>query len=73
MGLKYRTDEEVADWQARDPITLFESRLAEQNILSAADAKEIHEVITAEVQAAVEFAESSPLPTPEALLEDVYA
>jgi len=73
MGLNYRTDEEVAEWQQRDPINLFESRLADQNILSEADAKAVHEEVAAEVQAAVEYAETSPMPEPEALLEDVYA
>jgi len=73
MGLKYRSDDEVAEWMNRDPIKLFEARLAEQNILSPADAAAIHDTITAEVQAAIAFADSSPMPEPDTLLEDVYA
>jgi acetoin:2,6-dichlorophenolindophenol oxidoreductase subunit alpha len=73
MGLTYRTDEEVAQWKQRDPITLHESRLAEQKILSPEDARAVHEQVTAEIKKAVQFAESSPLPDPSALLEDVYA
>ncbi|HEY5647385.1 MAG TPA: thiamine pyrophosphate-dependent dehydrogenase E1 component subunit alpha [Pseudomonadales bacterium] len=73
MGLKYRTDSEVEDWKQRDPIKLLEARLAEQNILSADDARAVHETVTSEVREAVAYAESSPLPGPEALLEDVYA
>jgi pyruvate dehydrogenase E1 component alpha subunit len=73
MGLKYRTDDEVEEWKRRDPITLLEGRLAEQGILPEAEANAVHEQVAAEVDAAVEFAESSPYPEPDALLEDVYA
>ncbi|MEQ8483754.1 MAG: thiamine pyrophosphate-dependent dehydrogenase E1 component subunit alpha [Pseudomonadales bacterium] len=73
MGLTYRTDAEVAKWKKRDPIKLLESRLAEQKILSAKAAKAVHDEITKDVKAAVEFAEKSPLPELSALLEDVYA
>ena len=73
MGLNYRTDEEVVEWQQRDPINLYEARLAELEVLSPEAAAAIHEEVTAEVRAAVEFAESSPFPDPDTLLEDVYA
>ena len=73
MGLNYRSDEELAQWQQRDPIDLFEGRLAEQNILSEEAAQAIHAEITEQVKAGIEFAESSPFPEPDALLEDVYA
>jgi TPP-dependent pyruvate/acetoin dehydrogenase alpha subunit len=73
MGLTYRTDEEVEEWQRRDPIDLFESRLADQGILSEADARAVRDQTEAEIEAAVEFADSSPMPAPESLLEDVYA
>jgi pyruvate dehydrogenase E1 component alpha subunit len=73
MGLNYRSDDEVEEWKRRDPITLLEGRLAEQAILAEAEAKAVHEEVAAEIDAAVEFAESSPYPEPEALLEDVYA
>lgn len=73
MGLTYRTDEEVAYWKQRDPILLLEKRLADQGILSAADAQAVHDEVTREVQAGVKFADESPMPEPDALLEDVYA
>lgn len=73
MGLSYRSDDEVEEWKRRDPITLLERRLADLDILSADAARAIHAEVLADVQAAVAFAESSPLPGPEALLEDVYA
>jgi len=73
MGLTYRTDDELARWQQRDPITLFESRLAEQGVLSAKKAAGVHEEVLAEVKAGIAFAESSPFPDAATLLDDVYA
>ena len=73
MGLNYRSDDEVEEWKRRDPIKLLEGRLAEQGILAEAEAKAVHEEVAADIEAAVEFAENSPYPEPEALLEDVYA
>lgn len=73
MGLTYRSDDEVEQWKQRDPITLHEKRLAEQKILSKKKAQAVHDEVTKEIQEAVAFAESSPMPEPSALLEDVYA
>ena len=73
MGLKYRTDEEVDEWKLKDPIVQLEQKLAEQNVLSAADAQAVHDQVRAQVEAAVQFAEESPMPDPATLTEDVYA
>ena len=73
MGLVYRTDDEVIEWKKRDPIDLFESRLAEQDILSTDQIKAVHDEVLAEIGKAIEFAESSPFPDPSSILEDVYA
>ena len=73
MGLSYRTDEELAEWQKRDPINLFESQLASLDVLSKEEAVAIHQEVLEAVQAGIEFAESSPLPDPSTLLDDVYA
>ena len=60
MGLKYRTDEEVEEWRKKDPIDLFEARLAEQGILSADAANAVHDEVLAEIEVAIKFAEDSP-------------
>jgi pyruvate dehydrogenase E1 component alpha subunit len=73
MGLTYRTDEEVNYWKGRDPIKLLEKRLADQSILSEGDAHKVHDEVAELVRAGVKFAEDSPMPDPEALLQDVYA
>ncbi len=73
MGLTYRTDEEVERWQKRDPILLMEERLVEQEVMSAAQIKAVHEETSEEVKAGIKFAEESPFPDASALTEDVYA
>jgi acetoin:2,6-dichlorophenolindophenol oxidoreductase subunit alpha len=72
MGVIYRADDEVLEWRKRDPITLFEDRLTEMGVLDTAKAEQVRERILFEVREAIAFAENSPFPGPEALLEDVY-
>jgi acetoin:2,6-dichlorophenolindophenol oxidoreductase subunit alpha len=72
MGVIYRDDSEVLEWRKRDPIELMESRLSEQGILSADQAAATRAGFLAEVQEAIAFAEASPFPEPEALMEDIY-
>lgn len=72
MGVVYRDDSEVVEWRQRDPLPLFEARLAELGALSAEEAAGVREQVLAEVMDAIAFAESSPFPEPEALLQDVY-
>lgn len=73
MGLTYRTDEEVEEWKKKDPIDQFEARLAEQGILSADAAQAVHDEVLADIAVAIKFAEDSPYPDADAILEDVYA
>jgi pyruvate dehydrogenase E1 component alpha subunit len=72
MGVVYRDDSEVIEARKRDPLPLFEARLAELGMLSPAEAQEIHAHVLADVLEAVAFAESSPYPDDDALLQDVY-
>ena len=72
MRIPYREDSEVERWKQRDAIVSLERALAEMNLLSEADAAAVHEQVLAEIAEAIAFAEASPLPTIENLLEDVY-
>jgi pyruvate dehydrogenase E1 component alpha subunit len=69
---QYRTKEEVAQWRTRDPLPAFAARLLEEGVLDDAGLKEMDEEAIARVDAAVEFAESSPFPTADSLYDDVY-
>ena len=73
MGLNYRTDEEVDEWKKKDPIDLFESRLKEQGVMDEGAISAVHEAVDADIQAAIQYAEESPLPDPSTITEDVYA
>ena len=72
LGLKYRPDSEVEIWKQRDPIFTLEARLASLNIMSAEDAAAEWATQRADIADAIEFAEASPLPNRDQLLEDVY-
>src|ERR1700704_5062961 len=57
---QYRTKEEVAQWRARDPIPAFGELLVREGVLEEAEREQIDAEAIARVDAAVEFAESSP-------------
>jgi pyruvate dehydrogenase E1 component alpha subunit len=72
LGLKYRSDDEVAVWKERDPIFGLEARLAQTGIMTAEQAAEIWATQRADIDDAIAFAEESPYPDPDQLLADVY-
>lgn len=72
MGVSYRDDSEVIEWRQRDPIALMERQLAELGILTTEQAAGVREGTLLEVREAITFAEESPFPSADQLLEDVY-
>lgn len=69
---RYRTKEEINDWIDRDPIIRFSTFLMENSVLNADDVKKIEESVDAEIEAAIEFAKSSPDPLLSEVSRDVY-
>lgn len=69
---RYRSSEEVDAWKARDPISAWRSKLEADHSVSGAVLEEIETTVSAEVDAAVEWAENLPDPSPTILTEDVY-
>ncbi|HYB19538.1 MAG TPA: thiamine pyrophosphate-dependent dehydrogenase E1 component subunit alpha [Thermodesulfobacteriota bacterium] len=69
----YRKQEEVEAWKKRDPIQRLESFLRPKGSLDDLKVKDIYRSVTEEIENAVQFAESSPLPRPEDMLTCVYA
>jgi pyruvate dehydrogenase E1 component alpha subunit len=69
---RYRKQEEVHAWQENDPIGIYHKYLLDQKIATEADLQKVVHNAEDEVKMAVEFAESSPEPAPEALFENVY-
>jgi len=70
---RYRQKTEVEKWQAEDPIGIYRKYLLDNRIVTAEELDDLEMQVEAEVQDAVEYAESSPEPAPEALFEDIYA
>jgi pyruvate dehydrogenase E1 component alpha subunit len=68
----YRTREEVSQWRERDPIPAFGGLLEREGILTVEQREQIDRDAAARVEEAVEFAEQSPFPSPDALYDDVY-
>lgn len=69
----YRSDDFKAAMTDRDPIQLFGTRLMDEGVLSEDERNAITEQMHAEVDEAIEFAKSSPLPKPEDALLHVFA
>ncbi|MBB5353501.1 pyruvate dehydrogenase E1 component alpha subunit [Haloferula luteola] len=70
---KYRTPEEIENYkQNHDPIRLWERRLVDEGVLTDDLIKEIDLEAKQEAAASVEFAESSPAPTVDSIMNDVY-
>lgn len=69
---KYRTKEEVAEYQAQDPIEHCLKVIQDNKFLTEKEIKEIQDWVNKEVAESVEFAENSPYPEAHELYEDVY-
>jgi len=71
---KYRTKEEEAEWQSKDPIIQFSELAVTEKILTRQRVEEIQKEVEAEMAEAEKFAlEESPWPDPAELYEDVFA
>jgi pyruvate dehydrogenase E1 component alpha subunit len=69
----YRTKEEIDEWRELDPILRFRSGLIKTGLLTDERAEQLDQEALQEIEAAVEFAESSPEPDVSTVEEFVYA
>ena len=69
---KYRTKDEVSEYQEKDPITHVKNVLLDNKWMTEEEIKAVEKDVKAEVEEAVKFAEESPLPELHELYEDVY-
>jgi len=72
VEMGYRTQEEVDKWTARCPVRNFERFLIEQQIMTTGEREEFAMVIDREVEEAFKFAQASPLPSEDDLLDYLY-
>jgi pyruvate dehydrogenase E1 component alpha subunit len=69
---RYRKAEEVHKWQENDPIGIYRKAMIELGVAGEAELDSLEQKAEADTAAAVQFAESSPEPEPEALFEHIY-
>jgi pyruvate dehydrogenase E1 component alpha subunit len=69
----YRTAEEIEKFKnLHDPVLLWRRKMIEEGVVTDEEADAIDKETRAEAAAAVKFAEESPVPTIEAIQQDVY-
>ncbi|NQT83977.1 thiamine pyrophosphate-dependent dehydrogenase E1 component subunit alpha [bacterium] len=71
--LGYRSDRELRDWMAKDPIPRFRKFLVNEKVMTEQRADEIVAEVTQAVEDAVAFAKAQPVPKPEDGLLNVFA
>jgi pyruvate dehydrogenase E1 component alpha subunit len=69
---KYRTKEEVEEYKKQDPIESVRATILANKWAKEAELDAIDEDVKKEVEAAVKFAEESPMATADELYNDVY-
>ena len=70
---RYRTQEEIEEWQRNDPILRFRELLISEGLYDMGEIEAIEKSAYAAIESARQFAESSPEPSVDTILEGVYA
>jgi pyruvate dehydrogenase E1 component alpha subunit len=70
--LRYRTKDEVEKWREDDPIGILERHLLKENVATREELERVDDEVEAAIEAAVQFAEQSPFPSPEDLWKGIY-
>ncbi len=70
---KYREKSEVQDYKkTKDPITLFTQVLLQEKVITEDQFKQMDKEARDEAEASAHFADESPFPPPESIMEDIY-
>ncbi len=69
----YRSDEELKQWQAKDPLMNYQRKLKEKEILNDKNIEKIERRSRERIEEAVHFAFESPIPTRQEIIGQVYA
>ena len=70
---QYRKKAEEESWKLKDPIAVYKEWLVSNDVASDEELSGVASSAEQEVDAAIEFAEQSPVPPPEALYEDLHS
>ena len=69
----YRTEEEVNEWKARDPISAFADRMLNDGALERPALEQIDREVAGQIREALEFASNSPWPDPDTVADHIFA
>lgn len=69
---KYRTKEELQEYQDRDPVKVTERKLVDFGFINEDELKTLHNQVKAEIKEAYDFADQSEYPDPSELFTDNY-
>ena len=69
----YREEQEYETWRERDPLSTYQAELLCDGTLSHNDIEEMENQLKADIDAAFEFAKTSPLPDSSTAHQHVYA
>jgi pyruvate dehydrogenase E1 component alpha subunit len=70
---RYRTKEEIAEWEARCPIKRMRKRLLTEGLFTVDELDKLDAEAQRTIEEAVEFAQASPYPSIDTIMDDVYA
>jgi pyruvate dehydrogenase E1 component alpha subunit len=70
---RYRTRQEIEAWKKKDPIKRFRETLIAEGVIREEEAGQIEEDARQSIAEAVEYAQASPEPAVDTILEGVYA
>jgi len=69
----YRNTDEMEQWKGRDPLLILEKTLRNRRILTDGKKESMDKLAIELARSAADFAENSPICSPEELTQDVYA
>ena len=69
---RYRTKEEIEEWQSRDPIARLEIELKAFGIVNSSEIDDIRKDVEREIAEAIAFAQASPAPSAADVTRYVY-
>ena len=69
----YRTREEEAEWENRDPIASFRNLILSESIATEEELAEKEQEVEQLIEESIKYAEESPLPSPDDLETSVFA
>jgi acetoin:2,6-dichlorophenolindophenol oxidoreductase subunit alpha len=71
--LGYRSAEEISTWETRCPVATFSEELLQKGLMTQKDIQDMEENIDLEIEEAFRFAQESPLPKGEHILQYLFS